>query len=776
MSLGENRMKRGKKIRSKRTQSMRRLAVPLGMSTLLAMASHDVAAQAQEVQKARPPAQPQSSANAGPATLEEVVVTSTVFTQNDAFGATKMGLSIKDTPQTVAVVTGDLIEVSGMQTFNDFYKLDASGGPSQAMDGFPRNYYRGFRQQGDNAIRVDGFRMPGNIDLDFAIFDRFEVIKGPTSTLYGQSSIGGTLNAVSKVPQDRFGGEFAVEGGQFNDYRVDADITGPLGGGDAWSYRLIGAYSDADSYLDYADSNLKLLSASIAYEPDDATRFTLRATVQQQDKHYHWAPILQLAGDGTGDVLERILTEGLKIPDVPRSRFMGMPWNHADSEASFIEFQGEHTFESDWVLRVHGQYNRVDYVSDAFSVNGPIDQDGFAYFGYTYGQDNVQDLYGAEVDLFGTVELFGREHTLFFGADYNRIGFEERYGVSYLWGDFEDSRFNILEPDYSSIPRQDLNSYDYLYDSDDEHEMYGATVQLILNPMDRLNVLVGGRYSGDRLTTRDRGGTQAPDDSIDDKSFDVVRLDFDNVTLQTGVTYELTDAVNLYATYGQTFEPQTSRSWVADDVPGKLLDPEEGTNYEIGLKADLSQDFSLNMAIFQMERTNISQRDEEHQQFSLPIGTQRGRGVELGGQGRLSPELSFYASVAYLDAEFTEGEFKGLQPPNAPRFGVSAFGTYEILDGGLKGLGFGLGVVHKSGLETFDDDKTRAAGEPVTFDFGDFTEVDARVFYGWERWTVTVSATNVFNEKYYSPTFTDLDYAVHVNRPSTVRASVRYKF
>jgi len=734
----------------------KQLAVPFGMSTLLAVASQDVAAQSQVV--------------------EEVVVTSTVFTQNDAFGATKMGLSIKDTPQSVVAVTSDLIDVSAMQNFNDFYKVDASGGPSQAIDAFPRNYYRGFRQQGNNAIRVDGFRMPGNINLDLAIFDRFEVIKGPTSTLYGQSSIGGTLNAVSKMPQKRFAGQFEVEGGQYDHYRVDADLTGPIGGSDQWSYRLIGAYTDENSFIDYVNQDTKLLSASVAYEPSDATRFVLRATHQEQNLRMHFAPILQLAGNGTGDVVERLVTEGLKVPDAPRSRFFGMPWNHADIEADFIQFQGEHTFENDWKLRAHAQYNRVRYRSDAFGVNGPFDQNGFAYFSYVYGQDNVQDLYGSEVDLFGQVELFGREHTLFFGLDYSHIGFEERGGVTLLSEGFDSSTFNIFRPDYSAVPRQGLDSYAYLYDTDNDTELFGATVQLILNPADRLHILLGGRYSGDRLTTRERGGTRDPGDSIDDKPFDKNRLTFNNFTMQTGLTYEVSDGVNLYASYGETFEPQTLRTFAGEGVAGKLIDPEEGTNYEIGAKADLTPDFSMSLAVFQMERTNIAQRDEDHPQFSLPIGTQRSRGVELGGQGRVLPELSLYASLAYLKAEFTEGEFKGLQPPNAPRFGASVFGTYEILDGGLKGLGFGLGVVHKSGLETFDDDKTRAAGVPITFDFGSFTEVDARVFYGWERWRFAVSATNLFNEKYYSPTFTDLDYAIHVNRPTTVRASVRYKF
>ena len=199
--------------------------------------------------------------------IEEVVVTShVIFTENDAYGATKMGLALKDTPQTVTVVTADMIDFAGMKTFNDFYKVDASGGTAHTFDGFPRNYYRGFRQQGINAIRVDGFRMPGNIDLDFAVFDRFEVIKGPTSTLYGQNSIGGTLNAVSKRPQDKFHGELALEGGQFDEIRADVDLTGPIN--DQWSYRLIGAYDDAGSFLDFANDELKLASMSLQYRAE----------------------------------------------------------------------------------------------------------------------------------------------------------------------------------------------------------------------------------------------------------------------------------------------------------------------------------------------------------------------------------------------------------------------------------------------------------------------------------------------------------------------------
>ena len=725
----------------------------------------------------------QSGAKSSDDTLQEVVVTSKIlFRENDAFGATKMGIPLKDTPQSITVVTSDVIDFAGMRTFNDFYKVDADGGTSHAIDGFPRNYYRGFRQQGENAIRVDGFRMPGNIDLDFATFDRFEVIKGPTSTLYGQNSIGGTLNAVSKLPQDRFGMELGLEGGQFDDYRGDVDLTGPFRAGSAWSYRLVGAYEDEQSFLDFANEDLALLSPSIQFQPDDSTRFVLRAIYQKSDKRIHFAPSLQLGGTGDSAVEsleERVANEGLKDPDVPRSRFFGMPWNETHIEAKFVQFQGEHRFDNHWTLRGHLQHNDVRYRSNALFVQGPFDQDGFAYFTSVYGQDTDDSLYGAELNLFGDFEAFGRRHTLFFGVDYNRIESTSRLGVTATSVGFADSVFNMFTPDYASVPPYDrLDDYDYLYDFKGETALFGGTVQLITRPTDRLSLLLGARYSVDTVNDRDRGGPPTGEGNVDTVPFQTsADAIFHQIVYQAGLTYAITPSTNLYASFGQTFEPGTDRRIDESDPdgPGILIQPERGRNHEIGFKADLSRELSITGAVFDMERTNISQADRDNPGFSVALGTQRSRGVELGMQGQLLPPLSLLVSVAYLDAKFIQGEFKGLTPENAPRFGLSAFASYELLQGGLKGLGFGLGVVHKAGRKTFDSDWA-SDGLRYQYDFGDFTEVDARIFYSRDRWSYAISATNLFDEKYYSPTFTDLDFATHVNPPRTIRASVRYKF
>jgi iron complex outermembrane receptor protein len=709
--------------------------------------------------------------------LEEVVVTGKIiFTQDDAFGATKMGLDIKDTPQTVNVVTSDLIDIAGIQSFEDFYKVDASSGVTHNLDGWPRNYYRGFYQQGNNTVRVDGFRMPGNIELDLAMFDRFEVIKGPTSTLYGQNNVGGALNAVSKLPQNKFAAELVAEAAQYDQYRVDADVTGALFGSDKWSFRLIGAYQDADSFIDFVRDDRQLASAAVQYAPSDNTRFTMRYVHQKNDGAYHYGSILQLAGNGTGDSYTRAVTEGLRIADLPRSRYFGMPWNNNEKTADFVQLQADHEFANQWRLRVHAQYSKTDENGDNFWVGGPYDQNGEGDFMWRYGGTNEHELYGTEVNLFGGFEAFGREHTLFFGIDYSDLR-DNSLTAGAFAGGFENSVFNIFDPDYSVMPppASFADDYSYFYFFDTDTKLFGATVQLIAKPTDRLSVILGGRQSQDEVDDIGSFG-YSPDEAPTGFRFTDIHETAEKFTAQVGATYAVTDAVNLYASYGQTFEPQYGLAYVEGDPDGEQIDPQEGRSYELGVKANLASDLFLSVAAFDIARTNISIADVAHAGFDIPLGEQKSRGIELALQGRLMPQMSINLSAARLDSEYVEGPLNGLQAANAPKFGITAYGTYEILEGPLNGLGFGLGVVHKRGNEGFDARWTERAGRPITFDFGDFTEVDAQVFYDKGPWNLTLMVTNLLNEKYYSQTFEELWWSTNVNPPSTVRARVAYRF
>lgn len=688
-------------------------------------------------------------------TLEEVVVTALNFRYEEATTALKLPLSVKDTPQSIKAVTEDVIEFSGIRKFEDVYKIDASGGTSHALDDFARNYYRGFRQESDNAIKVDGFRLTGAMNLDLAPFERFEIVKGATSTLYGQNSIAGTLNAISKMPRSSFGGEFRAELGSFDHYRADVDVYGPVTDDGSLAYRVIGAYTDDQSFLDLANRNVALFAPTLRYEFSPDTTVTARIIYQENDSRHHFGYGLQ------------ITDAGLRIPDVPRSTYGGMKWNSVKRDALFALTSIDHRFANGWKLRGSVQYNSVDGTLTEFIPAG-LDPDGTALIDAAYARNDEDDVYSGEVTLFGDVEMFGRNHTLFLGMDYSSQKFAHVSATDYLF-----YGFNIFDPNPELIPpRHSLTDYPEFFNQRQRNEEAGVTAQAVLRPSDALTVILGARYTRNDTDLRTRVGEMALLNDLAVVPFGAAEtIDSDEVTVQAGVTYAVTDDINVYASYGETFEPQFG--FVAG---GGQIDPERGTAYEIGLKGDFAERLSYSLALFDMERTNIAQDDFTNPGFVVALGTQRSRGVELDFQGEIVSGWDVYGSFAVLDAEFSEGQFKGMQPVNAPRFGASLFTSYEFQEGALRGLGIGGGVVHKHGRKTFDDDRFGIFGSTPEFDFGDFTEVDLRVFYTVDRWRLQVSGTNVTNEKYYSPTFNTFAYAIQVNPAPAVVASISYAF
>jgi iron complex outermembrane receptor protein len=697
--------------------------------------------------------------------LQEVVVEGIKFRYDEAQSAVKIPLALKDTPQTVVVVTKDLMDFAGIHQFSDVYKVDASGGTAHAGDQVPRNYYRGFRQQSRNSIKVDGFRMSGRTNLDLGLFERFEVVKGATSTLYGQNSIGGTLNAVSKMPKSEFGGEFSLEGGTFDHFRGEADLYGPIGGNERASYRLAASYLDEDLPVDFTYSKRFAVAPSVKFEISPDTSLLARVSYQDSEFPYYFGYGLQFLGTNPFD-LAQVIPENFQIPKIPRSRAANMPWNKTERTALFALTTLEHRFGNDWKLRANLQYNDLSERHNSGNATYPTLADGLTGVSI-YALDEDDQVYAGEVNLYGDVELGGRSHTLFLGMDYAKLDNENMFADDSL----TDTGFSILHPDYSLVPVHDeFSDYSFFFGEKAETEQIGVTVQVILRPTERLTAILGGRYSRD---VEDARSSCCALDSPYGASERIVDSD---VTFQTGATFELTPSTNLYASYGQTFEPQSGTK-----PDGGRLGPQEGDAIELGAKGDLpGRRFAWSVALFEMERNRIAQRILGTP-FSEEAGTQRSRGVEVEIKGDFENGWNLFTSLAYLDAEYTEGQFKGAQPVNAPRFGASMFGSYEFLSGGLKGLGFGAGVVHKEGFanHTIYPYLTTDAGTPLIIPFGlvdDFTEVDARVFYRRDNWFYHLAVTNLFDTTYFVQHTDNFGAPYLINPQRSVIGRVTYRF
>lgn len=726
------------------------------LASLVGMAVPSVHAQ-QEATPV-PPQQGAPAAGTDARASEEVLVTAVRFKSTEPVTALKLPVSVKDTPQTVMAVTGDVIDFASIKTFQDVYKVDASGGTSHSHDSFPRNYYRGFfKRQDNNAIRIDGFRMPADLQLDLEPYERFEIVKGPVSTLYGQNSIGGVLNAISKEPQSTFGGQLGAETGSFDHMRVTADLYGPLNDAGTVQYRLVGAWLDEESFLDLGYKKVKLLSPTLKLELSDDTSLTARVNYQDHRFRYHFGNGVQcLCSD-----LSQAQPGDFVIQGVDRAVFFGQEWNRADKEAVFGQTAFEHRFANDWMLRIGAQFSNVDEYSTADSEQAP-DSSGVTLYGALYTNEKEDTLYAGEVQLYGDFHLGGTRNTLYFGADYqdHRADFLQGFEAAF-------TGFNVFAPRYDIVPpRAAVSDYRTFFNNINKVEEFGLTAQVFLRPVEALTLSLGTRYSDAKLTSDRRAGFDVDFADFLAQPFTRFTSDTTETTFQAGITYAVTPSVNLYASYGQTFEPQVG-VFVFDPANplGRRAPPEEGEAYEIGAKGEfLDRRLSVTLALFDMERSNLTQ-PRPGTSLQDVLGSQVSRGAELEVQGSLLQGLNVFVSLAAMDPKYEGGRFDGLQSANGAKFGASAFATYELPYGLLRGLGFGAGVVHKSRREFFGSDRRYADGRFAVFDFGSFTELDARVFYDAGQWRIQLGGTNLTNEKYYSPPRDVLGFGVHVNPP-----------
>ena len=704
--------------------------------------------------------------------LQEVVVRGIEFRDKEPSTATKLVMDVKDIPQSLVTITSDVMDFASIRRFDDIYRVDASSGSTFRQDGFPTAYFRGFTNQGANAIRIDGFRFIGNIDLDLVGFDRFEVVKGPSSALFGQNTIGGTLNAVTKKPQGTAAGSLRVEGGSDDFRRGELDFTGPIDAEGRWKYRLVGAYEDSGSYLDYAGRKSTVIVPSLSFDPTDRTHLMLTAYYNKQDGVSDWGTGLQAVDPAAGEY---------RLLPLPRSHFFGEPWNHTDQKAAIITFQMQHEINDDWQVRFSAQHNESRKNRLNCSVQGNPDVDGRIYPGcFTYLSEEDSPLHSGEVDLIGNIHAFGRTHTLLLGVDYARQELDRLQAFDYVddaghglaWG--SSIGYDVLNP--VGIPRVGREDFPGYRERHNPVRYSGITAQLLLHPLERLSVLLAGRYNKDKSSFDQRSADTL--DGLADTPFQPTGFEFDlgRTVGQAGITYALTAATNVYVNWGQTYEPGFGRGFDPADPtgPGIPLPPEEGEQFEVGFKTSVLENrLSLTFAAFDMDRSGIIQSDREHPDYDVPLGTQRSRGLEFGAAGELAPGWQVYASASVMDAKFVEGEFVGEHAANAPKRALSVFTSYQVQGGPAQGLGVGLGYVHKDGLYTYGQ---VFGHDPIRFDFGDIDELDLRVFYNTPRWEAFVSARNLLADKYYAPSFfNEFRWGISVNPGRVVSAGVTYK-
>lgn len=690
---------------------------PLSAATALALTGCTLAASNLLIAPSAQAQQPEGSRDTarGP---EEIVVVG--FRAEEQGSATKTSLSIRETPQSISVTTRESMDARQVRDLTTALELTAGltsgiaadGGPfaGRGLGGGEGFLLRGQELDGRRDVRMDGFVVASRV-FDMAAFERVEVVKGPSSVLYGQGSLGGFINMIRRKPQAETAASLVAQAASFDTYRAEVDVTGPLGDSDRYRGRVTAAYDNGGSFTDFVDTRTLLVAPSLAVEVGEDTTVLAQVLYQRDDYTPSRGTPLRLEGDE------------LFIPDISESLFTGVPsQEESTGRVHLATLEIDKPVGDKWLMSLLFQKSgvRSQRFFDAYSNACCLTTSGDVYM-YSDTSKSHGDSWAGELRFNGRFEAFGREHQVLLGLEHAQRDDELAFGYTYLGlGNLYTQEFQAENVIPGGARYQNFD-FDFSNDNLDQ-AVYG---QLLLSVADRTRLLVGARYDHSDIDHLNNNTGQL--DAKKDNEW----------TMRAGVTFDATENVTMYGMYAQTFNPTVD----ARSESGAILDPETGEGLEFGLKMEwFDQRLAVNAAVFRQELDNIPIVDPNNHLFNINGGLQRTDGVELEASGLVTDGLTLGAAIAWLDSEYVDPDdpYYGEEPWGMIDRQASVFASYELQTGNLRGLGFGVSYVDVG-------KRSQGAGAFLR----GYERVDLNLYYnGLENWSFALQVRNAGDERY----------------------------
>lgn len=656
------------------------------------------------------------------------------YTTGAVSSATGLPLSIRETPQSVTVITRQQMDDQGSTSIADTLRR-APGISVQNYDserwefssrGLP---ITNFQYDGVNTD-YDGVYDYGTTSTDMATFDRVEIIKGATGLMTGSGDPSATVNLIRKRPTKEFKASVTGTVGSWDNYRTEGDISGPLTESGNVRGRFVGAYQDRSAYMDHYQNTKDIAYGILEADLTPDTLVTFGIDQQNtRSRGASWTGFPMFNSDGSRT-------------NFSRSFNPATDWSRRDFTNQTIFASVEQQLAHDWKLKV--SYDRKHRQHDTLlaSASGgnpdPVTGEGMYMFMGKFKGDQVQD--NIDVNLTGPFSLFGREHELIAGfMSMNTRQDIPVHGSVYppVPGSIFDWRGEFPKPD---IPRVGSN--------DIVQRQTGAYLATRLKPTDDLSVIIGTRVSN--FTAND-----------DLDYTDPTRPDMHDSYRQTGVVtpyaglvYDLNDTYSVYTSYTNIYQPQMSK-----DAEHKLLDPVEGDSYEAGIKAAYFDGrLNASFAVFRIEQDNTAQYvsgvETDSVYRAVQGATTKGFEFELAGEVLEGWNLS--AGYTYSHTRDAEGNYVygSVLQTTAPQQVVRVFSTYR-LPGEWENLTVGGGVNWQS--EFFGNVFQPNPNDSVNFgQYSRITQdsyylVDLMARYRFnDHLSTTLNVKNLFDKKYYT--------------------------
>ncbi|MHC8363070.1 TonB-dependent siderophore receptor [Pseudomonas sp. LS2P72] len=659
------------------------------------------------------------------------------YTTGATTTATKLPLTLRETPQSVTVVTRQQMDDRGAKSVGDVLR-NTPGVTAQKYDSDRTEFSaRGFaitnyQYDGIN-LPYDGVygENPNNSD-DAASLDRVEVIKGATGLMTGSGDPSATVNLVRKKPTKEFKASVSATAGYWDNYRTEGDISGSLNDSGSVRGRFVGALQDKDSYIDHYSQKKDLFYGILEADLTDDTLLTLGV-----DK----SSATPRGSSWTGN--SPYFTDGGRT-DFSRSFNPGADWSRRDFDSVTYFSSLEQALANDWKFKASFDQKTTDHDTQLASASGgyadrATGEGNFLYWGRWEGH-RVQNT--ADVNVSGPFTLGGREHELVAGfmASHSR-----QTGSTYDTSAFELVPGSIYDWN-GSLPKQEFPKNGKYERTQSQNGLYLATR---LRPTDDLSFILGSRLSTFKYNedySYYPGGTLT-DTHASYKEHGVV-------TPYAGVVYDLNDTYSVYASYTKIYQPQINK-----DINGSTLAPVEGDSYETGLKAAYFEGkLNASLAFFRIEQDNVAQS------IGTDLNTGDGifkatdgattNGVELELAGELAQDWNVSAGYTYARTRDKDEQriFGFPLASSKPEHVVRTFTTYR-LPGALNQFTVGGGVSWQSAFygQSYSPNVGNGEGGSTMLKQGGYTLVDLMTRYQYdEHLSFTANANNVFDKKYMS--------------------------
>jgi outer membrane receptor for ferric coprogen and ferric-rhodotorulic acid len=698
------------------------------------------------------------------------------YTTGLVSAGSKTPTSLKNTPQSVSVVSQQLIEDLRMVDLSDALKRAPGITVKNSNYRLPQFLSRGFPI--DN-IQIDGASpmdigsgigtFYANKTYDMAEFDHIEILRGASGLFGGTGDPGGIINAVRKRPLDYNQLKINTSAGSWDNYRSEIDVTGPIAFDGRLRGRVVTAYTDRQYFYDNRSTDKPFIYAVLEADLTDSARVTVGGRYER------------IHENGTGDGLPRYSTgKDLKLG---RSTWYTPNWAYSDnaSQEWFVKYDQD--LGETWKLNVSftNTYDKTEAKSAfLWGAPDPETMQGATWGGSFIKSWSEQSLFDANVS--GTFSAFGREHELLVGADAQKV--TSRWRAT--GGMTDIIPIDVYNPNATPLGPDAIGdelTRDY---SPNTRKQYGLYSTLRLQLTDPLQLIVGARaqrykYEQKYQTVNAKTGAWEAQPGIDYRE-PTKMVPFG------GLVYALDEQWSAYASYSEIFKPQAQRR-EGPVTSGKTVEPMVGKTYETGLKGELfNSSLNVSAALFYTQREHEAVLDPAHTGQSvlyggsccyLPQGEVVSKGVDLEASGELLPGLMVMGGYTYTNTRNRETSkaFSSVTPKHLAKL----WAVYTLPDR-MSQWKVGGGVTAQSAnFVSGESYRLDSKGNPYSttpFDFsqGGYAVWDTMVEYQLdEHWTVALNGNNLFDRKYVE-TVNTAEYGNYYGAPRNYMLTLRGQF